>query len=77
MVAEYSKCSAKHRSKNEGVIVWTSAKVELLKSVLIFFGAVLKLHGRTNKILLFEEVKSASKELLISFKVWLILQEYN
>lgn len=54
-----------------------SVRVELLKSVLVFVGAVLKLHEKKKEILLFEEVQSASKELSISFKVWLLLQEYN
>lgn len=54
-----------------------SVRVELLMSVLIFVSAVLKLHGRTKENLLFEEVKRVSKELSISFKIRLLLQEYN
>lgn len=55
----------------------TCVRAELLKSILMSVDAVLKLHGRTKEILQFEEVKTASKELSISFKDWLLLQEYN
>lgn len=55
----------------------TCVRAELLKSILMSVDAVLKLHGRTKEILKFEEVKTASKELSISFKDWLLLQEYN